>query len=135
VMDRTIIEQINMGNADVAVRLRQLYTGGGQLWMTRETYNQFRTEADHRLFLDLNILSPIQDNYVDRFYDARMLDNMPMGTVETAALALYMKGEVMTTNRLFNDAFLPYGVVPGMRAFASVKGGVDYNRARILLQL
>jgi rRNA-processing protein FCF1 len=143
VLDRTIFDQINQGNVDVAKRLKDLADAQTQIWITHYDYDQL-TEADKAVMTEFHVRSLLQDNYVERYYSRGMLDPFQhrAGTVKewrspeaTAALAFHLKAELMTMDKEFEQAFLKFGAVPGMRALRSVTGSVDYNRARRLLQL
>lgn len=144
VADRTIFDEINKGNRDVAKRLKDLVAAGAEIWITKYDEDQL-TPADETLMVELHIRSPLQDNYVDRYHSRGMLDNFRdhAGTLKTgwrrpattAALAFHLKAELMTMDKEFEQSFLKFGVVPGMRALSSATGSVDYGRARQLFGL
>ncbi len=140
IIDKSIIEQINLGNAEAATRFKRVIDAKHEVWMTYEDDRYFRTIPANRRFVnDLNIQSPLRDDDYDNNWWYRMvLDTIPAGSAKTAALALSKKGRVMTMEPRFAQAFRPYGELEDMSSVDRISPrGVlpDYNRARRLMKL
>ncbi len=112
VIDKSIIEQLNLGNAEVATRLKRVFDAKHDVWLTPEDHVSYRSiPANRRLVNDLNLQSPLTDDAYGNSWVANMvLDTIPADSAKTAALALAKNWRVMTVVPRFQRAFRPYGI-------------------------
>jgi hypothetical protein len=61
VFDRSVIDQVNAGNADTARVVRNLAISKARIWMTRADNSRLFRDAEQRLLGELNVNSPLQD--------------------------------------------------------------------------
>jgi hypothetical protein len=128
VIDDTIIEQINKGNAEVASQLRQHRDARGEVWMTNENYRMLaRIQANERLIRDVGIRWPVKDVAIHR--DSRQLYNSYRNE-NTAALAESKKAPLMTSDTAFANVFRGLGGTTIAVNTANARGNLDFNRAR-----
>jgi hypothetical protein len=128
VIDHTVIEQINLGNADAAAALKQHRDARGEIWMTNEIYRMLaRVQANERLIKDLNIRFPEKDVLIHR--DQRQLYGSHLSE-NSAALAQSKKARVMTADANFANMFRGLGGQSIVVNTANARGNLDFNRAR-----
>jgi hypothetical protein len=142
VFDRTIIDQINLGNAEVAKSLRTVLQEGAEVWTTREIYSR-GTEADRLLIDNSGIhVVPVADSYADNKVTQGKVDRIPHANWKAAALAEDLKVkrksdvELMTADRSTADAYRKYNGRVTPLAGRTLSGkNFNYNQARRLMQL
>jgi hypothetical protein len=128
VIDHTVIEQINHGNADAAAALKRHRDARGEIWMTNEIYRMLaRVQANERLIKDLGVRFPEKDTLIHR--DQRQLYNSHLSE-NTAALAQAKKAPVMTADGSFANMFRGLGGQSTLVNTANARGNLDFNRAR-----
>jgi hypothetical protein len=128
VIDDTIIEQINKGNAVVAAQLKQHRDARGEIWITNENYRMLaRIQANDHLIKDVGIRWPDKDIAIDR--NERQLYNSYRNE-NTAALAKSKNARLMTTDPAFASTFRGLGGTTIPVNTAHARGNLDFNRAR-----
>jgi hypothetical protein len=85
VIDHTVIDTINHGNADAAAQLKKHRDARGEIWMTNEIYRMLaRVQANERLMKDIGVRYPEKDILISKnqrqLYGSHLSEN-------TAALA------------------------------------------------
>ncbi|GLS19001.1 hypothetical protein GCM10007874_20180 [Labrys miyagiensis] len=146
VIDKSVIDQINAGNVDMARVVRNLATSKAQIWMTRADYSRLFRDAEQRMLGELNVSAPLQDISPER-YERQMTpgkyatDWIPHESTPTAALALAKDAELLSADRNFMANFAKAGG-RNMPERASVQyvvtlppGDLDYAGGRRLLGL
>jgi hypothetical protein len=142
VIDRTILEQINRGNKEVAKPLRSLVDSNAQIWISSEDYKQ-GTQADQELIGDLKINVSASDDYMNNRVTQQKLNRLPLKSMTAGGLAQYLgeknkqDAEVMTMDRDFRREYGAYygKTVRELDNKWPMDGRTDYNQARRLMQL
>lgn len=163
VIDKSVIDQINRGNYQLAEFLVKLLETRAEVWMTAETYREV-TKIDRSLQIgpptvqsdgsyqmnvykdrlqnlrnanaqfirEVGIRYPMQDNYVQRYNQKRMLDGFNFMTMTTAALAFHLDAELITMDGEFLTTWrkVQGRVIPQLGGLTPVSGAIDYNRTR-----
>lgn len=158
-----VVEQVNMGNADVATVWRNLVdTHKAEIWVTAEAYNK-ATPADRRLLDDMGTHRPVQDSYwenaagqpkavMQQKVGERVVNGvvqkgggtLPVDSRRAVALALYLSEEKRVTVEFMTadpETAAKFGkyygkVVPEMARVRPVRGTrPDFAQARRLLRL
>lgn len=148
VVDETIPDQWNAGNAEAAMAARNVFVRDKAVgYIHKEVSQQRLVEADRELLkADLGVRdSGLLRNFeetVRRWETSGVsrLNRFPSGYQQTAALALFLKEqgykvEVMTMNRQFADAWRAAGgiVTRDVAHITAVAGKTDYYKARRLV--
>src|SRR5262249_47463348 len=137
VIDKSVIDQINSGNADMARVVRDFVNAKSQIWMTRRDYNLLFRDAEQRMLGELGVIAPTQDVNPER-YEAQLHPGpyakswVPHDNVPTAALALEKGAMVLSVDRKFTAAFAGAGghVAPERASVATI-----INRANVGMDL
>ena len=128
VIDHTVIDTINHGNADAAAQLKKHRDARGEIWMTNEIYRMLaRVQANERLMKDIGVRYPEKDILISKnqrqLYGSHLSEN-------TAALAQSKKAKVMTADGPFANMFRGLGGQSILVNTANARGNLDFNRAR-----
>src|SRR5262245_58121259 len=127
IIDETIIDAIAGGNAaPLADALRSRNASGTEIWTTAETARHINgplgTAAQRQVLTDFRVRSPVNDAYAENVVMQGRVNNLPVHTRATGALALHLgeqmrtNPEVMTTNQAFQATWRRYfgNVAPEM---------------------
>jgi hypothetical protein len=157
VMDGSIMDQTNMGHPDVAKAWRRLVDAGAEIWIHHEDY-AVRVEADKRAMNDLRTRTrgQVDDRLVDVYMNlprehvaSELMHKIPYKSMRAIALALYFRDqgkqvEFMTADTEAANVYRREGLhllgpltpeIARVRPIRFDKNAVNYNHARVLLQL
>lgn len=133
VLDKTIFDELNRGNMDVAYRVGQLGSGGHQLWMTQGLFRIVsRVPANARLAEDLKIQRPKKDVPVPVNMRGMYADHLDE---DAAVLAKAKNGTLMTMNKSLVQVHKGLGGKTELPSQNPSQGKFDYNRTRHILGL
>jgi hypothetical protein len=153
-IDKTVIDQINAGNAQLAKVIRNLPPRSA-IWITHEIYAQLN-EAEMRMVDDLGIVHPNTDEHYVNVYrirgnaTLRHTQAMDPGAFEgvtpeyeaTVATAEAHRAELMTFDKKLSDTYRRVSgvsgatkIAPEMSRISAVSTPRNYNTGRQVLGL
>jgi hypothetical protein len=150
-IDKTVIDQINAGNAALARVIRNL-PARSAVWLSFDTYAQLN-EAERRMVDDLGVNHPNTDEHYVKPYrlrlsatlrhtqamDPKAFEGVTPEYEATVALAEAHRAELMTFDTRLSDAYRKVSgadkIAPEMSRITAVSTPRNYNAGRQVLGL
>ena len=150
-IDKTVIDQINAGNAALAKAIRNL-PARSAVWLSHETYAQLN-EAERRMVDDLGVNHPNTDEHYVKPYrlrlsatlrhtqamDPKAFEGVTPEYEATVALAEAHRAELMTFDARLSETYRRVSgadkIAPEMSRITAVSTPRNYNTGRQVLGL
>ena len=150
-IDKTVIDQINAGNAALAKAIRNLPSRSA-VWITHDIYSQLN-EAERRMVDDLGVNHPNTDEHYVKPYrlrlsatlrhteamDPQAFEGVTPEYEATVALAEAHRAELMTFDAKLTDTYRRVSgankIAPEMSRISAVSTPRNYNTGRQVLGL